>query len=564
MCALKSLREVTGVVHQIHLSFANSMLGGRPKSEPNHIASSLGFILADSYGGSKRLTGLAQVSIPFWIVQVSSTESIILTAISDKPAALESTENTALSSVKKSLGEVAEPRDIPAAVERALTYLGSVERKMQYVKHLDEPESIVRVANWFGETEPTSKPNRPELRIDSQGALSISQQFQQLRESAARRVAECEELEKFTKERIASRVDNLTELVKAERERWRRRSQTLEEIVNLESAELAEKKSDALSDIEMKYRMGLRALTAEFARDSTSLEQFFVELLEQIRESRTSIGQKGEDIDGAIDEFDNLVNFLSEHVSQYTNSIEDIKLKATQTLERVSTLSRTADEEKAKTAESLDSQIREHQHRIVEFDMERTKNENELEEISDAATSSASTLERAIGQRLDELKSEQRNLMAFAFESDKIKELAPLTLLDIDVFVATYETGEVKVFVPSALPSERFSMPLRQVPVDQSLDEHIRTMISDLSGTSSAFRNSFQKVCLEGNMLLAGGARNQVQSGLNQIQARQLLKEGVAERVTAQWDKYAGKCPKCGSEIPGASKSCPKCGTKVA
>jgi predicted DNA-binding ribbon-helix-helix protein len=552
------------MVRQIHLNFANSTLGGRPKSEPNHIASSLGFILADSYGGNKRLTSLAPVSIPFWIVQVSSTESIILAAISDKPASLESTENVALSSVKKSLGEVAEPRDIPSAVERALTYLGSVERKTQYIKHLENPEAIVHVANWFEETEPTSRPNRPESRIDSQEALTISQQFQQLRESIEKRVAECEELQKFANERIVSRVESLTESVKAERERWRRRSQTLEEIVNLESAELAEKKRDALSDIEMKYRMGLRALTAEFARESTSLEGFFIELLEKIRESRTAIGQKAEDIDGAIEEFDNLVNFLSEHVNEYTESIENIKAKVTQTLERVAALTRTSDEDKAKISESLDSQIREHQHRIVEFDLERTKNENELEEILDSATTSASTLERAIGQRLDELRGEERNLASFAFESEKIKDLAPLTLLDLDVFVATYETGEVKVFIPSILPSERFSLPLRQVPVDPSLDEHIRTMITDLSGSSSIFRNSLQKVCLEGNLLLAGGARNQVQSGLNQIQARQLLKEGVAERVTAQWDKYAGKCPKCGSEIPGASKSCPKCGTKVA
>lgn len=551
------------MVRQIHLSFANSIVGGRPMSEPSHVASALGFILADSYGGGKRLASLSQVAIPFWLVQVSSTESILLSGISDKPAALEFTENTALGSVKKALGEVVEPRGIPGAVERALVHLGSVERKVQYVKYLEQPETIIRLANWFEETEPTSKPNRPELRIDSQGALSASQQFKQLRESGEKRVAGCEELQKLVRETVSSRVNTLVDTVKGEKERWRRRVQSLEEIVNLESAELAEKKRDALSDLEEKYRMGLRALTAEFGRDSTSLEQFFVEVLDKIRESRIRIGQKGEDIDGAIGEFESLVNFLGEHVDEYTDTVEGVKSRATKTLEKVAALTRALDEEKAKVAESLDSQIREHQHRIVEFDLERSKNENGLEELLDVATSSANGMEMALEQRLDELRSELRKVMTFVFESNRIRNLAPLTLLDIDVFVATYETGELKVFSPSILPSERFSVPLKQVVADRSLDEHLRRVISDLSGTSSVFRNSLQKACLEGNVLLAGGGRTRTLSGLDQILARQLLKEGVSEQVVAQWDRYAGRCPKCGTEISGTISSCPKCGAKL-
>lgn len=551
------------MVRQICMSFANSVVGGRPKSEPNHIATSLGFMLADSYGAGKRIAILAPVSIPFWIVQVSSTSSILLSEMSDRTTALEFTENTATGSLRKSLGEVPEPRDIPPAVEQALTYLGSVERKADYVRHLEKPDAVVSTASWFEETEPTYRPNRPDSRLDSQGALSISQQFQHIIESRDNRIAACQELQRLAEERIASRGQTLSDTVKTEKERWRRRSQSLEDIVNLESAEMAEKKRDALSDIETKYRIGLRALTAEFARESTALEQFFVQILDKIRESRIVIGQKGEDIDGAIDEFDSLVGFLSGHISQYTESIDDVKAKATQTLEKVAVLTRTIDGEKAKIAESLDSQIREHQHRIVEFDMEHTEHENELDEILDAATESVGALKRAIGQRIDELRTEALNLAAFEFESNRIRDLAPLTHLDIEVFVAIYDAGETKVFTPSMLPSERFSVPLKEVPVDRNLDGYLQTMISDLSGTISAFRNSLQKTCLEGNMLLAGGARAQMESGLDQIDARQLLKEGVKEHVIAEWDRYAGKCPKCGSEVPGASKSCPKCGLKL-
>jgi hypothetical protein len=552
------------MVRQISLSFAHSMIEGRPTSEPKHIASSLGFILSDSYGAGKRLATLTPVSVPFWIVQVSSTESILLSGISDRPTAIEFTENTALSHVRKSLSETVDSRDIPKAVETALASLGNVEHKVEYIKHLELPETVVRMAEWFEETEPTSKPNRPELRIDSQGALSISQQFQRLRELADRRNAAMEELQKLADERISSQVDNLTNLVKAEKERWKRRVQSVEEIVNLETAELTEKKKDVLSDLEMKYRISLRALTAEFARESTPVEQFFGQLLDKIRESRIAIGQKGEDIDGAIEEFDRLVNFLADHVAGYTASVEEVKGKATQTLEKIGYLTRTLNDEKTKMAESLDSQIREHQHRIVEFDLERTKSENELEDLRDAAEVSVSTIEKAIHQRLDELKIENQKLAACAFESNRIKNLAPLTFLDIDVFVATYGEGEIKVFTPAILPSDRFSMPLRYTPVDRNLDGYLQSIFTDVSRTNSSFRSNLQKVCVEGNMLLTGGGRGPVMSGLDQLQSRQLLKEGVRERAAAQWDRYAGKCPKCGTDIAGAGQFCLKCGAKLS
>jgi len=334
------------LVRQIALGFAHSMKEGRLKSEASNVALSFGFILAYSYGPKKRVTTLTPMSVPYWVVQVSGSESVVLSAITDKPLVLEFTENTALGSVRKIISETTEPREIPKAAEKALASLGSIERKTQYIKHLQQPEAFLRVGGWFEETEPTTKPCRPDFKADSQGALSISQQFQQLREAAIRRIAAMEELQKLTREKLGAQSDALANLVKAEKERWKSRVKSLEEIVGLETAQLIEKKKDALSALDARHGIELRALTAEFTRESSTVEQFFTQILDRIRESRLDIGRKGENIEAAMLEFGKLVDFLSKSVGRYADSVDEVKAKAAQILSRASTFAATVEEQK--------------------------------------------------------------------------------------------------------------------------------------------------------------------------------------------------------------------------
>ena len=74
------------------------------------------------------------------------------------------------------------------------------------------------------------------------------------------------------------------------------------------------------------------------------------------------------------------------------------------------------------------------------------------------------------------------------------------------------------------------------------------------------FKDSFEKTCTEGNILLDPVARENFDDGLGLMQRAQLFEEGAREKLTQLWDKYSGKCPKCGEIIGVDVKFCPSCG----
>ena len=51
--------------------------------------------------------------------------------------------------------------------------------------------------------------------------------------------------------------------------------------------------------------------------------------------------------------------------------------------------------------------------------------------------------------------------------------------------------------------------------------------------------------------------------GMKNIWTRQLLKEGVREKLEPLYNKLVGKCPECKAEITDKSKFCPECGKSL-
>ncbi len=530
------------MVRQIGMCYLGSRSAADLTPEPARVALVIAFMLAESHGGGSKISILAPVSIPYWLVQVSARESILLSGVTDRTQSIEFTDNTALNTVRKILSsETAEAKNIPDVVERVLAALGSVERKKQYVKHIEQAGSLARIGRWMQETEMTAKPRRLDLKLDSQGALAISEQFRQLKDTAERRLATMEEIQKLMKEKVGAQAGTLASIVKRDRERKKKQSQSLEEIAELETSEISDKTRDILQALEEKHRMELRALTAEFARTSSSLEQFFSQVLESIRQSRIVIGQKAENVVGAVEEFRKLASLLAQNVPKYADSLRGLEEKAQDMLNRSRQLAEALKEQKVKATQSHDALIREHRHRIVDFDLERNQSENESEELLDRVKTSVARIETALEQRVQELRAELRQLSTFAFESSLVRGAAPLTLVDINTYVALYQNGDLRVFGPNILPSDRFGIPFTELPVEPALDDYLQKVIVDLSEASTEFKNGLRRALNECNLLGDAKAREELADGLQQLQARQLLKEGVAEAVSAAWNRQAGR-----------------------
>ncbi|MGD2072647.1 MAG: hypothetical protein PVG65_04070, partial [Candidatus Thorarchaeota archaeon] len=317
------------MVRQLALEFLQRKTESGLSPESEEVTMCFSFALATSNGKGKNIKSLSQLSIPFWIVQISETQSIMLSAAADTAYKFEFSENPELSAVSRILvNQTSDVRDIPDAIDQALPLFEKVEQQVQYVKSIVDPTHLIPVGQWFTEVKLESKPNSMSLVIDSQDALEISQNYQDLRAKAKARIGKIEQLQKLVKDALDSKAESLKAKVESEEARWSQRARTLEEIEELEIAELAEKKRDRLYNLEEKQRIELRALTAEFARSITPVEKYFSELLERVKAKTLEISQKGEDIEGAITEFRKLLDHLRNAVPNYVEPAEKVLAKS--------------------------------------------------------------------------------------------------------------------------------------------------------------------------------------------------------------------------------------------
>jgi hypothetical protein len=83
----------------------------------------MAFILAESNRKAKaKIKYLSPISIPYWVVQVSDTESIVLSAIGESNMTFEMSEDTALGPIKRIItSETRDFNNIPDAVEKAIS-----------------------------------------------------------------------------------------------------------------------------------------------------------------------------------------------------------------------------------------------------------------------------------------------------------------------------------------------------------------------------------------------------------------------------------------------------------
>ncbi|MHA1960826.1 MAG: hypothetical protein ACW99U_11370 [Candidatus Thorarchaeota archaeon] len=528
------------MVRQLALKFLYRKTSSGLVPEPYHASLAMGFAAAESAGTGRSIKGISFVSIPYWVVQVSESESVLLFASGDSSRSFDTTENKALAPATRILStETPEARDIPSAVEKALPMIGSVERTVTYIKNLNDPAVMVSMGRFVVELEPATSPNRLELSIDSQEALTISEEFQTLVTSAKTRISKMDELLELVKEQLKGKMNTLDTVTISETDRWNRRLRMQEDIEELEIRELAEKKRDAQYDLHEKYKLELRALTAEFARSVADLEAFFVHLLDSVRDSRTDIGQKADDVEAAIREFQTLAGELSEEIPKYKDSVESISAKADVTMKRVLEIDNEMSDQSKELSRSIDSQIREHRHRLVEFRMEKDQSEHELESLREKVENSVTKVISEIQKRSRTLIEELNHILYFVLDNNSISGLAPLTMLDIETLVITYSDGDTKIFTSGIIPEDRFTMPIRHRAVASNFDEYVLTAVDGLKKTSVSFRKAFERASFEQNLLRSGDAFDQLRKGLDDLLFRQLLGEGVKETLERKWSEYA-------------------------
>jgi hypothetical protein len=422
---------------------------------------------------------------------------------------------------------------------------------------------FVALGTNFFDVDPGKKLYVPDLKIDTQKALNISQEFQCLLEDAETRLENMEELQRITKEKLTDRLNALDNVITSEMARWEKRYLTTEKSSELKMESLKDRLSDKTYRLKDKRRKDEAKAVAKFAKDTVEIERFFAKIVEDIKGVRTDLASKSLDTGQAVEKYRTLVDALDESISNYrdvtasTNDIADEVLQ--QALDMDDELVEATREEE----EATSTQINELQDKLVELKEEMNEKQKELDQLKAKVSEAVDKIDGIIDSRLEDLQLELKNLRALALGNETIKGLAPLTQLNISTYVVNYNKGKPLVFTPIIVPEDRFGLPFEHEPLDPGLEEFIRKAVKKQLKDSPSFKASFEKTCTEGNIFQFPELTKIFTKGVNSLFNRQLLKEGVRETLQTAYVTLAGRCPECKAEIAANAKFCPSCGTSV-
>jgi hypothetical protein len=550
------------VVRNLALPFLMRKEGSRVEPEPDSVVLPIVLAFAESRKGkNQRITMLSKVSIPFWIVQTSETKSIVLSAAASTRREFKFSDVKGATEIRRIVTSgVSQPEEVPSTSKKIQDLLEKTDTLVIPLANLFVPAPIANSGQFIAESEPSSKPIRLAMKIDSPEALKRTEEFRETAQAAKLRVEAMESIQKATSEKLGSHLKVLENLIAVETERWNNRIKTMEERTAQESANLGEAQDKQLYDIREKTKMDLRALTADFSRSASELEAFLNEMIENIRMARTNIGQKEDDIGGAILVYKELAKSLTTKIQHIDGPLRIMDEKSEILQKKAANIKKEAETRKVSIGTDVQSQIRDRSQRLSETKEEMQSKLNELNELYTRAKGACEKADKLIEERILSLQKEYLDLMVMTLENDSIKGLMPLTQLDIEVFVAKYDDGSHQLITPSFTPEHNISLTTTSKPINQELDEALTRSLENWLRLDPSVKSSLDSTCKTANLLIAPESSQLLADGLDVLVRRRMMQEVDKERFQTIWNRYSGKCPKCGTSCEVGAKFCQKCG----
>jgi chromosome segregation ATPase len=553
------------VVRQIALDFVFREKGNKLVVDDDDIGLAMAVALAESNRKAKsKITQISPVAFPYWIVQVSDTRSVLLSAIGESSVTLEMSENTAIGPVRRIISnETSEIEDIPEAIEKALPLLGEIEPKVHHIKNLHQPEIFVAQGKRYVEVDPNANINTLEMKLDSQTALTVSEEFQCLVDDAATRLDSIDELHTLTKEKLTDRLNALDNVMAAELARWDKRFATQEKSSELKMERLKDRLSDKTYRIKDRRKKDEKSLVADFVRETAELERFFAKMMEDIKVTRGNIAGTAADIQEAVEMYRSLINDLTDTVRTFDDVSDSLNDYADASLQKVLDFDDGVATKIQEEEVSTDSQISELQSKMENLKEEMDEKRSELSKLKSKVTEAVDRIDSLVEKRREDLQIELQNITHLTMDNNSIQNLAPLTLVSIMTYVVTYNKGKPLVITPMVVPKDRFGLPFKHEPLDGDLDAFIQNSVKKLNKDSPSFKAALEEACSAGNVFQNPESGKTFNSGIDRLWTRQLLNEGVREKLKPLFTKLVGKCNKCGADIGTSGKFCPECGVSL-
>ncbi|MFX1578751.1 MAG: zinc-ribbon domain-containing protein [Promethearchaeota archaeon] len=553
------------MVRNLHLNFLSRKEGTRIKAESEGVSLAVALAIAEAQiGQRKRIINLSKVSLPFWIVQTSPTKSIVLSATSSTRKEFQFTEMRGAGEIKRIIGsDLSQPTDIPNVASKILPLLESGDNHTADVVNLVNPAVLETIGDFVWITDPSEEPNRVDTILDSAGALKRTEEFRKISESAKLRIESAENLQKLVRETFGAQITILENLTNLEQERGNERVRMMDERTKQEIEKLTKDKDNKIYDLQEKHKMNLRAMTAEFARAVNDLEQFFSGIIDEIRTARVQIGQKETDTEGAISIYGNLVNSLKTSMASSQQPLDMMDKKKVEFQERTSEAQAKFESDKLELENWLQTEIQDRMQRIDDSRNEMKGKSSELDDLKAQVRSATNKIQHSIENRVLTFQQEFLNLMNWTLDNNSVKDLAPLTLLDIYTFVAKYDDNSHCILTPCFIPQDSLLTTRGENKLSIEFDKEIQTAVDDWLKMDHSFKEAFERACTKGNVLVAAETEKLLVGGLEELLGRRIIQRDEIERLLTVWTRYSGKCPKCGAEVEAGAQFCQKCGAEL-
>jgi len=554
--------KVRSVVRQIALHFAYRKKLGKIIPDDDDIALAMAFIIAESNRkGAAKISQLAKVSIPYWVVQVSGDRSILLSSLGGSKTEIEMSENKSISQVRRIISnETSEIKDIPEAAGKALPLFAEVETKKYQLRNLLKPTVFSSVGEHLVDVDPGAKIVAMDMTVDAQAALAVSQEYQTLVDDAKTRLGTMETLHRLTKERLLDRLTALENVIGTEMSRWEKRHAQMSETNQLKTEALRESLSDTVYKLKDHRKKDESALVAEFGRETVELERFFTAIIENIRAARERISSKDTEVPEAAEKYKALLDILSKTVSSYNNVADSTRTMTENTLQKASKLDSELANKVQEEETSTDSQIDELHKRLAELGDEMENKRSELDALRASVSESVTQMDDAVTKRTDKLREELWNLKGLSMSNDSIPGLSPLTQINIMAYVVAYNRGNPMVISPILVPDAKIDLPYQYESLNADFDMFIQKSTKLMMKDSPSFKAAIEKATAAANVFQDSESGRILNKGMDRLGDRQVLGEDVLDALKPQFTKLVGKCPQCGADIGEAGKFCPECG----
>ena len=554
------------VVRNLTIDFLQRQIGTRTESESDDISLATVLISSENQKAEAvRIVSLSKVAFPYWIVQTSPTKSIMISAASSSKQEFQFTELKGLNEIRSIVSTaVSQAEDIPTASTKIIELLANTDKTHSEISDILNPVTYTLVGKFIKTAEPSANPNRVAIRTDSNAALKRSEEFKAIADGAKLRVDATESLQKLIQERLGEQYKILENIFKLEKERWIERVIMMEERTNQEATNLREKKDDQLYSLREKHKMNLRAMIADFSRVTNDLEQYFVQIVDNIRDARTKIGEKQDNIDGAVSIFDELINSIKVTIEKSSKPIESLVEKKNQLLKQSDDIKKENTGKITEAEKELEVHVNDLNKRLADTKLEMEQKLAELDGLRERVRALIQNTNVAVERNVMNLQNEFLNLISWTLDNDTIDGLAPLTLLDINTYVAKYDNGSIQILAPCLVPEKDISMTSTPETLDKEFEKNFIAFIKDNLKRDHIFKENFDKAVIRGNMFLTSESDKILSDGLEELSRRGLLTIDDKTRFETIWNKYAGRCPKCGTSIEKEAKFCPKCGLDLS